>query len=337
VRADPGPWLIAIALVGSVAVPVWLGGLPALRVVADVPPSALVMVLVPTLVAWFARAAKLCLLTRRLGLRLPASRVIGISLATDFAFVTTPGGIGGYAANILLLRRAGATTSQATSITAADQIVDAAFFALALPTAAVFAIGTAASPVLLRIAFTGSGVLLVGAIVALTLRRRLAQVLMRTTSALAARFAFVARMSDVLARSARETGQLFHGDRRYAIALAGFTTVQWVARYGILWVVLAVLGHEVPYPIVLLAQALVMHAAQWSGMPAGAGAAELGLAATLSPWMTASAFAPAAILWRLASLHLTMLAGGISLLRLMRQPRKAPDGPSIDGQPASSA
>ena len=41
--------------------------------------------------------------------------VFAMSLAIDFAFVSTPGGLGGYAASMYCARRAGISMSAATS------------------------------------------------------------------------------------------------------------------------------------------------------------------------------------------------------------------------------
>ncbi|MEO7756336.1 MAG: lysylphosphatidylglycerol synthase domain-containing protein, partial [Dokdonella sp.] len=143
-RTRYAPLLIALALIASIAAPLLLGGLSALNGIGMLAPGAVVLIAALTLSSWLARAAKLWTLTRRLEIALPAPTALAISLATDFAFLTTPGGVGGYAANILLLRRAGATASAATAVAAADQIVDAAFFAIALPIAALLALGSAA-------------------------------------------------------------------------------------------------------------------------------------------------------------------------------------------------
>lgn len=330
-RTRYAPLLIALALIASIAAPLLLGGLSALNGIGMLAPGAVVLIAALTLSSWLARAAKLWTLTRRLEIALPAPTALAISLATDFAFLTTPGGVGGYAANILLLRRAGATASAATAVAAADQIVDAAFFAIALPIAALLALGSAAPPALVRIALACAGGLVVATIVALMLRRSLARVLARAANALALHSRPIAALRDLLARAAGETAQLLSGHRRYAVAVAGFTALQWTTRYGVLWAVLAGFDHDVPYAIVLLAQALVMHAAQWSGVPAGAGAAELGLAAALVPWISGAAFAPAAIVWRLATLHLAVAAGGAALLYLARRPHSL-GSPKVSAQ-----
>ena len=61
-----------------------------------------------------------------------------------------------------------------------------------------------------------------------------------------------------------------------------------------------------------------MHVAQWTGVPSGAGGAEFGLAAALAPWISASALAPVLLVWRAATLHLALLAGGIALAWRLR-------------------
>ena len=94
---------------------------------------AILALIVGELVLPHAQAATVAAPIRRA--REPA-RSLGISLATDFAFMTTPGGVGGYAASVYYLRRAGASASGAAAITAADQGMDVLFFVVALPLAA---------------------------------------------------------------------------------------------------------------------------------------------------------------------------------------------------------
>ena len=55
--------------------------------------------------------------------------------------------------------------------------------------------------------------------------------------------------------------------------------------------------------------------------------------ATLAPWLTPAQLAPAALVWRGATLHLALLAGGFALLHLVRakdlpgaRPTVAPEG-----------
>src|SRR4051812_20794058 len=131
-RAGP---LIAAALAATLAVPVLLGGRDALWHALEFSTQGYLALLAVVAVSWFARAIKVRMLLQRLGVAARFWPVFLISLATDFAFISTPGGVGGYAASMFYMRRAGATTTGAATVTAADQLLDWAFFAIALPIA----------------------------------------------------------------------------------------------------------------------------------------------------------------------------------------------------------
>src|SRR5689334_1492949 len=109
--------LIAAALVASVAVPIVLGGRDALVQTLSFPASGYLALLAVITICWCARALKMQLLMRRLDVHPGFARTFAISLATDFAFLSTPGGIAGYAAGVYYVRREGASTSAATTIT----------------------------------------------------------------------------------------------------------------------------------------------------------------------------------------------------------------------------
>ena len=262
-RSAHRPLLLALALLATLAVPLLLGGLAALAALREVPASALATILGVTLLGWLARAAKLAVLAHGVGVRLRPLQSLLVSLATDFGFLATPGGLGGYAANVLLLRRAGATTSAATAVAAADQIVDALFFAIALPLAACAALRSALPELMLRAAFAGGGVLCASALLAFALRRPLLRAAARRAER--HRDGRFARAYALLAQSLHDTARLLHGDARATLALAVLTTVQWTTRYGVLWLALAAFGHTVPYAVTLLAQGVVMHGSARAG------------------------------------------------------------------------
>lgn len=307
-----GRVLLALALLASIVAPLLLGGVEALEAARALPLAHFATILGVTVLGWCARGAKLWLLAWRAGIGLRPLQSFAISLATDFGFLATPAGLGGYAANLLLLRRAGSTTAAATAVVAADQIVDALFFGFALPIAALCALGSAVPELVLRGAFAGGGVLVAAIAAALVLHRPIGRWLSRVADA-PQRRARVARLHGLLAHALRDTSRMLRGDPRTGVALALLTSVQWTTRYGVLWLALAAFGHDVPYSVTLLAQGVVMHVAQWTGVPSGAGGAEFGLAAALAPWISASALAPVLLIWRAATLHLALLAGGVAL------------------------
>jgi uncharacterized membrane protein YbhN (UPF0104 family) len=62
---------------------------------------------------------------------------------------------------------------------------------------------------------------------------------------------------------------LLTGPRDRFAALLLLTTLQWLLRYSALWFVLLELGYRLPLGFVLAVQAVVLHAALWTGVPAG--------------------------------------------------------------------
>ena len=315
-----GSLLIFVALLVALVVPVWLGGGHALSASFGLPAHAYLYLLALVLFGWAMRALKQWLLIQRLGLRVGAWRNIAISLATDLAFLATPGGVGGYAAGIYYVRGIGGSYAQATAISAADQVLDLMFFAIAMPLAALFLSQSAElSPLLAHgAAFGGIGALAL--LVALVLARRPLGAWFFGARGPIERIGFLRRRRDALRGFINnvlgETQRLMRGSPAwFALAFAS-TAVQWLARYGVLWLILMQLGACVPFSLTLLLQGVVLHVAQWTGMPAGGGGADLGLAATLAPFVPTAAIASALVLWRIATLYLSLIAGMISITAL---------------------
>src|SRR3569832_120025 len=127
--------LVGVAVIATMLVPIFIGGRDAFVQALDFPLRGQLALFGIIVANWFARTWKLQLLLQRLELRLRFPREFAMSLAIDFAIITTPAGLGGYAAGLYSLRRAGASCSAAATTIAGDQILDFAFFAIALPLA----------------------------------------------------------------------------------------------------------------------------------------------------------------------------------------------------------
>jgi len=317
-RAGP---LIVAALAASVAVPMLFGGRDAVWQALDFPAQNYLVLFTVVAVSWFARALKIQLLLRKLGVRAGFAHTFVISLATDFAFISTPGGVGGYAASMFYLRRAGASVSSAATITAADQVLDWAFFAFALPVAGLALVAADIPPALSALAFGTSAFMIAVAIAVLITRRRFGRWLFGE-NALARRWPRVRRRLHQLHEFShsldRNAGVLLRGGPGFLLGMLSLAAVQWLARYGVLWAALTLLGHPVSFALTLLLQALVLHAAMWTGVPSGGGSAEIGLAAALAAWVPATGIATALLLWRVATFHLCLLAGAVSIGALAR-------------------
>jgi uncharacterized protein (TIRG00374 family) len=266
-----------------------------------------------------AKAGKLHLMQTALGLRLRFVRTFTITVVTDFAFLVSPLGAAGYGVNMGLLQRAGASWALATTVVGADQALDLTFFAIAVPISLLLALGplTQVTPnfPLSAVLGTLAGVALIGFV--LWLCRR---------PAAAALDAAGRRILWLRARRARwnrfrqSVGQqwklLLTGPRWRLAALLLLTTLQWLLRYSALWFILQELGYRLPLGFVLAVQAVVLHAALWTGVPAGGGGGDLALAAAFAPWVPRAAMATALVLWRFATLYCPLLLGAAGFIAL---------------------
>jgi len=315
-----GTLLISVALVVALVVPVWLGGRHAVFTSFGLPVHAYLYLLALVLFGWAMRAVKQWLLIERLGLAVGVWRNLAISLAIDFAFLATPGGVGGYAAGIYYVRGVGGSYAQAAAISAADQVLDLMFFAIAMPVAALcLSQSTQLSPLLAHgAAFGGIGALAL--LVVLVLARRPLGAWFFGRHGPIERIGFLRRRRDALRGFVNnvlaQTQILMQGPPTYFALAFATTAMQWLARYGVLWLILALLDAQVPFSLVLLLQGVVLHVAQWTGVPAGGGGADLGLAVTLAPFASTAAIASALLLWRIATLYLSLIAGMVSIAAL---------------------
>lgn len=111
------------------------------------------------------------------------------------------------------------------------------------------------------------------------------------------------------------------GPRWRLAALLLLTTLQWLLRYGALWFILRELGYRLPLGFVLAAQAVVLHAALWTGIPAGGGSGDLALTAAFATWVPRAGVATALVLWRFATLFCPLTLGAAGFIALASRSR----------------
>ncbi len=318
-----GRLLIIAALIATVAVPALLGGKAALLATLHFSIQGYIAIFASLVASWLCRTIKLYLLLRRSNPHAGFMHVLGISLATDFAFLATPAGIGGYAAGLYYLRRAGTSASGAAAIVAADQGFDALFFVVALPLAGLCLAGSAVQSGLGKAAFITTALIVTLVLGALITRRKLAEWLF-TPNALSRFWPRLLSMQLALReffRKLRTDGRaLLAAGPAFLFGIFVLTAFQQLTRYGILWLALLFLGHRVSFLTTFLLQVLVLQAAVWTGIPAGGGAAEIGLSATLGGWVPNASLATALLLWRVATLYICLLAGAVAMAWLARRP-----------------
>lgn len=314
--------LIGLAVLATLAVPIVLGGRDALAQTLNFPARSYVVLLALLAVSWIARAWKLHVLLHRIGTRQNFVRTLVMSLAIDFAFISTPAGVGGYAASIYYVRRSGASSSAATTVTAVDQLLDLAFFAFILPLAGLSLLWSELPTALAVLAFSTSALMIAAGIVAFFMRHALVRWLLRDNF-LVRRWPRLRRYQDslqkFLASLNADMALLMSAGMRGVLGVCALTALQWVTRYGILWAVLLLLGHRVSYALTLLLQSLILHAALWTGVPSGGGGAEVGLSAALAAWVPSTSMATALLLWRLITFDVCLLVGIAAVVWLARR------------------
>jgi uncharacterized protein (TIRG00374 family) len=273
-----------------------------------------------------AKAGKLHLMQTALGLKLRFIRTFTLTVVTDFAFLVSPLGAAGYGVNMSLLQRAGASWALATTVVGADQALDLTFFAAAVPISFLLALGplTQVTPdfPLPAIVGTLAGLTLVASVLWLC-RRPAAAALDAAGRRIVWLRARRARWNRFRQSVGRQWVLLLTGPRWRLAALLVLTTMQWLLRYSALWFILHELGYRLPLGFVLAVQAVVLHAALWTGVPAGGGGGDLALAAAFAPWVPRAAMATALVLWRFATLYCPLLFGAAGFIALAWRQRSA--------------
>ena len=270
-------------------------------------------------VSALGKAGKQHLMQTALGLRLPFMRTYAIAVVTDSAFLVSPLGAAGYGVNIGLLQRSGASWATSTTVVGADQALDLAFLAAAVPIAIAFAVGPLAqviprANVSMIVGMLAGIAILIGTLWAC--RRKVASALDATCGRIQWVGTQRARWGKFRESVRQQTGLLMAGPRHRFAGLLMFTALQWLTRYGVLWFVLLELGYRLPLGFVLAVQAVVLHAALWTGIPAGGAAGDLGLAAAFANWIPQDAMATALILWRFATLYAPLMLGAVAFVAL---------------------
>jgi len=309
-------WLLAAAAIGAgLLVPLLMGGRQALAALQSIPHDGVLALAALALASAVARAIKLNLLALRLGHPISVARALITAFASDAAFQATPAGAGGYPATVFLLRRAGMPASTGLALSAADQALDTLFFALALPFACAFDLGDAVPASWHSLAWIPTAVVLAAALAGVCAWRSrahwwpgLRNLLLRVRWLRQRR----ERLRAFFAHFVADLARLRHGSPWLSVALLVTVAAQWIARYGALWLALAVLGHALPFGLVFVAQSVALHAAQWTGVPGGIGGGDIALAAALSPWAPLAVLAPALLLWRLTTFHAVLVFGAIA-------------------------
>jgi uncharacterized protein (TIRG00374 family) len=304
--------LLALSLVLSITVPLVQGGLDGMAAILRIPFWGVLLALGMVLASWRLNAARLRLLAGSLNIHIEPAQAMGMVIATEFAGSATPVGTGAAPTMIFLLRRQGLDAGSGAAVIAVDVIADLVFFSTAIPLAlTVYLIGGRVSDALviaaMLLGLLVSGLFLLWCVtryhrtVVLWIGRRLHYLprLARFRYALARKIVSLRRAMAVLLRL----------PRRRLLRLYLYTAGHWMFRYGILPVLLWLLGESVPWSYLFLVQAALLFGAHAIFLPGGGGGVELGFAALLGPYLGPDISAVTLLAWRFCIFYWYLIAG----------------------------
>jgi len=321
--------MIVMALIAPLVVTAWLGGTEALAAVKRFPLEVLGLMLLMAFSCWNLNAARLRLMLDGRAGHLGQRGALGIELASKFALCATPGGSGGPATLLVLLSQRGLPASKGAAVFLLDQGCDLLFFLCMLAGLVAFSLlGETQWPhqALIQVALAALALVAAGVTLVMGYLPRL----LRYPASPGSRWPggyrrrWLARRLLKCRYGLQITLQL---PITTLLAMLMLTTAHWLLRYSLLYLAVLGAGGNAEWLWTFLTQMLAMAASQFSFLPGGAGAAELGVGGLLLPLMEREQAAAAVLVWRLVSYHLYLAAGAplflLSAYRLVRRPSPA--------------
>lgn len=317
--------LLFVTLTLMIALPLWLGGKPAIERLASVRLDSLWLLAAIIPLRWFCLAERYYVTLGHCGHRLTRRRLATIILAGDFLGENTPAASGAVAANLYFLKQAGVAVT--TSLAAGTQILmlDGIAIIGILGGCLIWLTGVPALAVLLG----GSLLILLFSMGCWLLLKQPYRLITLSRHHLCQRLLPRRRLVPLRANARRLCQQLRHVDRlppwQFAyISLLSF--VNWGLRLSLLFIALwairlspgaaSVNWASVSWATTALVQASGALAGFFTFLPGGFPSADVSIAALLQLTQPVAIIAPALIFWRLSTYYLSVLAGGGCLIWL---------------------
>jgi glycosyltransferase 2 family protein len=309
-------WLfLLLASLGlSLAAPLVLGGLAQFRLLHRLTLGAILLLIFLKLVSWAFNALRVQFLLSFNGREVGFRDAALITIAAEFAGVTTPGAVGMAATYTFLFNRLGLSLGRAAGVVGLIVVTDLTLYGTIMPAAAFLqalqGVWTYQSLrlVVLSLAVVGAGAYCFWALMR---HHRLVCGFMGRQVArvpwLARRRWRLGRATVDFLRAVRLLGQMSWGQR---LALYLITFNFWLPRYLILFLVIDMVHQSVPAAYLLLVQALLHLGGQASFIPGGAGIEEGGYAAFMTPFMGVQAMAFTLLVWRVFTFYWYLIVGG---------------------------
>jgi len=276
--------------------------------------GAILLLISLKLISWAFNALRTQFLLGFIGREVGFREAALITIAAEFAGVTTPGAVGMAATYTFLFNRLGLSLGRAAGIMGLIVVTDLSLYGTIMPAAALLQVLQGGwSYHNLRLVGLSLTVVAGGAYCfwALVRHHRFVCGFMgRQVSRvpwLARQHWRLGRATVDFFRALRLLGRMSWPQR---LALYLITLDFWLPRYLILLLVIGMVGQTVPAAYLLLIQALLHLGGQASFIPGGAGLEEGGYAALMSPFMGAGAVAFTLLVWRTFTFYWYLVVGG---------------------------
>jgi len=280
--------------------------------------------------AWLCNGARIWLLARSLSHPLPYPRALAVALSTEFGIAASPAGMGGAVVKLALLKKSGIPITTTASMMACDLAADIAFFLLAA-IVSFFVVWRdpmwqAALETLdwawLKVALpTGLGVVVLLGVLLWNGNwvERLHGLSYRSAFGrkyrLAGRIRYLRWELKRSLRRMREVVRFLLRHRSWVLfANGGIAMLHWCCRYGVLPVIILIVGAlRNPAPLMLI-QGFVLALAILLIVPGGGGGVELLTPFVLQFFVPTSVIGVVILLWRACTYHLYLLVGGFTFV-----------------------
>ncbi len=306
--------LLLVSLALSLMVPLALGGRSQFKMLHQLSVGAVLLLILLKLISWAFNALRAQFLLGFAGREIGPLEAASITIAAEFAGVTTPGAVGMAATYVFLFHRLGLRVGRATGLVGLIMMTDLAVYGAILPGAAfVYLIKGGWSHQGLRLALLSLVLVAGGAYLFWTLVRHHRRVCsfaghqMVKVPWLAQRRWGVGRIIVEFLHAVRLLGRMSWPQR---LALFLITLDFWLPRYLILLLVIGMVQQSVPAAYLLLVQAMLHLSGQASFIPGGAGTIEAGYAGFMRPYMGAEIVAFTMIVWRFFGFYWYLVVGG---------------------------
>lgn len=326
--------LLFATLTLMIALPLWLGGKPAIERLVSVRLDSLWLLAAIIPLRWFCLAERYYVTLGHCGHRLSRRHLATIILAGDFLGENTPAASGAIAANLYFLKQAGVAVT--TSLAAGTQILmlDGIAIVGILGGCLIWLTGVPSLAVLLG----GSLLILLFSVGCWLLLKQPYRLITLSRHHLCRRLLPRRFLVPLHANASRLYEQLWHVDQLPFGMLTYITLlsfVNWGLRLSLLFIALWAVGTSpASAPISWATTVLVQTSGALAGfftlLPGGFPSADVSIAALLQLTQPVAIIAPALILWRLSTYYLSVLAGGGCLIWLATRKASASASLSAD-------